>query len=81
VRKFGEKLEVARVLYRAGIFKPIRPDAPRFDSLGSIGSSAMQNYSRTRLRQVKRGTMCKELSAMRGFLNGALTAVTLPKCR
>jgi acyl-CoA synthetase (AMP-forming)/AMP-acid ligase II len=26
VGKFGEKIEVARVLYRAGIFKPIRPD-------------------------------------------------------
>jgi acyl-CoA synthetase (AMP-forming)/AMP-acid ligase II len=26
VKKLGEKLEVARVLYRAGIFKPIRPD-------------------------------------------------------
>ena len=42
--------------------------APRFDSLGSISSSAMQDYSRARLRQVKRGTVCKELSAMRGFL-------------
>jgi len=42
--------------------------APRFHSLGSISSSAMQDYSRARLRQVKRGTECKELSAMRGFL-------------
>lgn len=42
--------------------------APRFHSLGSISSSAMQDYSRARLRQVKRGTVCKELSAMRGFL-------------
>jgi len=46
--------------------------APRFDSLGSIGSSAMQDYSRARLRQVKRGTVCKELSAMRGFLKWCL---------
>ena len=42
--------------------------APRFHSLGSITSSAMQDYPRARLRQVKRGTVCKELSAMRGFL-------------
>jgi integrase len=42
--------------------------APRFHSLESITSSAMQDYSRARLRQVKRGTVCKELSAMRGFL-------------
>jgi len=40
--------------------------ASRFDSLGSITSSAMQDYSRARLRQVKRGTVCKELSAMPG---------------
>jgi integrase len=46
--------------------------APRFDSLGSITSSAMQDYSRARLRQVKRGTVCKELSAMRGFLKWCL---------
>jgi len=46
--------------------------APRFDSLGSITSSAMQDYSRARLRQVKRGTVCKELSAMRGFLRWCL---------
>jgi len=42
--------------------------APRFDSLGNITTSAMQDYSRARLRQVKRRTVCKELSAMRGFL-------------
>ena len=46
--------------------------APRFDALGSITSSAMQDYSRARLRQVKRGTVCKELSAMRGFLKWCL---------
>jgi integrase len=46
--------------------------APRFDSLGSIDSRAMQDYSRARLRQVKRGTVCKELSAMRGFLKWCL---------
>jgi len=46
--------------------------APRFDSLAAITSNAMQDYSRARLRQVMRGTVCKELSAMRGFLKWCL---------
>ena len=50
----------------------VKSFAPRFDSLAAITSNAMQDYSRARLRQVKRGTVCKELSAMRGFLKWCL---------
>jgi hypothetical protein len=85
VRASGVDLDVLVGQYLVDISAELAPEtvatyqghfvknfAPRFDSLGSIASSAMQDYSRARLRHVKRGTVCKELSVMRGFLKWCL---------
>ncbi|HZS38609.1 MAG TPA: site-specific integrase [Polyangia bacterium] len=46
---------------------------PFFTSLSTITSETVEDYTRHRLRRVRRKTVLKELSALRGFLNWCKT--------